>query len=715
MRRMDFVSTTGRSKFELQLRLLRQERGQAAIFVALIFQVLFVFFAMVINVGLLVHQKINLQNSVDLAAYYGAMKQAEELNAIAHMNYQIRQAWKLLMFRYQQIGSGGDDTLHPYSYTTKTFRSESDAQPYDRANVFCYAYEPFEPQINGENYCRKMPSEMGNPQTIPIPGRSSFSAGSSLISFDAVIISISTNLVNQAMKACERISGLNWFGLARYLAGYKMDLANRKKALYIVANGMSKSTEDFLDLDGNSAREGILKTLKKNLSPENRDSFKETDLKVYNSLGSADCGFADEQLPPKWLSETSIHPTFYYADTDCVSAGNTSVNFVLKIINEDPNGLPKYPAGYTNAINALKPYILEPDGSTPSTKLYKSALGFEKNPWCMAYVKVEAQTTPSIPFSPFGKVTLKAKAFAKPFGGKIGPWYGTTWNRGAASSDKAKRIDDRVPERVGPGEFPDYTATTKAANLQPNYSRYVGDPLGTRSKLSTGYLGKEIHSMGKLSYSWWDHILKENLEDASSSGDPLAWDSDTNKAPPMRNLEIAAISPDHFDLNYYSVEPDYYRNYLVRLEQRKDKGRVSFRGDLGSRRDKSDQKMLKFSVKDQVAVTNDATKPPVQTEKLTYLVTKVYSLLNSWQGKDHENYVIDPTRFGMCGSNSPPESNSSVIKDDKGPEKAAPGNCIDGGRVGYSVKLVDETHLRGEQINIGGQGQSGTIKNPPPN
>ena len=68
---------------------LSNSRGQAAIFVALIFNVLFVFFAMAINVGLVVHDKINLQNSADLAAYYAASKQAEMLNVIAHQNYQI--------------------------------------------------------------------------------------------------------------------------------------------------------------------------------------------------------------------------------------------------------------------------------------------------------------------------------------------------------------------------------------------------------------------------------------------------------------------------------------------------------------------------------------------------------------------------------------------------------------------------------------------------
>ena len=53
------------------------QKGQMSIFIVLIFQVLFVFFAMTINIGLVVHDKINLQNSVDLAAYYAATKQAE--------------------------------------------------------------------------------------------------------------------------------------------------------------------------------------------------------------------------------------------------------------------------------------------------------------------------------------------------------------------------------------------------------------------------------------------------------------------------------------------------------------------------------------------------------------------------------------------------------------------------------------------------------------
>ena len=83
----------------------RDENGQIALFVAIIFQIIFVLFALVINVGLLVHHKINLQQSTDLAAYYGAMKQAEILNVIGHINYQMRQAWKLFTWRYRIVGS----------------------------------------------------------------------------------------------------------------------------------------------------------------------------------------------------------------------------------------------------------------------------------------------------------------------------------------------------------------------------------------------------------------------------------------------------------------------------------------------------------------------------------------------------------------------------------------------------------------------------------
>ena len=93
------------NKERLKLKFLKNAKGQVAIFVVLLFQVLFILFAMTINIAMVAYDKINLQNSLDMAVYYGAKKQAEVLNAMAHINYQMRQNWKLLAWRYRIMGT----------------------------------------------------------------------------------------------------------------------------------------------------------------------------------------------------------------------------------------------------------------------------------------------------------------------------------------------------------------------------------------------------------------------------------------------------------------------------------------------------------------------------------------------------------------------------------------------------------------------------------
>ena len=93
------------------------KRGQIVVFMVLIFQMLFVFISMMVNIGLVVHDKINLQNAVDLSAIYGAQRQAEILNALAHINYQIRQSYKLMAWRYFILGNLGANYSTDYRIT----------------------------------------------------------------------------------------------------------------------------------------------------------------------------------------------------------------------------------------------------------------------------------------------------------------------------------------------------------------------------------------------------------------------------------------------------------------------------------------------------------------------------------------------------------------------------------------------------------------------
>ncbi len=63
------------------------------------------FFAFVINVGMLVNAKINLQNAADMAAYSGAAVQARQLTHISYLNYELRRQYKKFLFRYYVMGN----------------------------------------------------------------------------------------------------------------------------------------------------------------------------------------------------------------------------------------------------------------------------------------------------------------------------------------------------------------------------------------------------------------------------------------------------------------------------------------------------------------------------------------------------------------------------------------------------------------------------------
>ncbi len=67
----------------------RQRRGQAAVLAAALFFTLVIFGAMSTNLGMLVNDKIRMQNTADLATYTVAMREAEVLNELTLVNREI--------------------------------------------------------------------------------------------------------------------------------------------------------------------------------------------------------------------------------------------------------------------------------------------------------------------------------------------------------------------------------------------------------------------------------------------------------------------------------------------------------------------------------------------------------------------------------------------------------------------------------------------------
>lgn len=88
--------------------ILRREDGQLTIFLAIGLTIFMTMMAFIINVGLFVKAKINLQNATDAAAWSGAAVQARQLSQIAYLNYEMRNVYKEWMFKYYILGNLGN-------------------------------------------------------------------------------------------------------------------------------------------------------------------------------------------------------------------------------------------------------------------------------------------------------------------------------------------------------------------------------------------------------------------------------------------------------------------------------------------------------------------------------------------------------------------------------------------------------------------------------
>jgi hypothetical protein len=676
---------------------MKSQRGQVAIFVALIFQVLFVFFAMLVNVGLLVHHKINLQNSVDLAAYYGAMKQAEVLNAVGHINFQIRQSLKLMTFRYRHLGLFGDNDF-PCKFGGCTDTDEAS----NFFPSFCLLYAPFSHTKPNENYCKTAGTNPQQTLTLPPLPDQGFAV---IFGSNDAMRNVITAARDSIRRDCRSKNGISVAMLLLFARAYKIDVSHRKKLAVKLAQRISSGVDTMRDLDNEMVADGVRNTLVKNLTYQNKDTM--VDATFLNGLALNNCGnTGDVNAPPRWLVERFFWPVYWSLLADCNQ--ENELNYFTRPIFELTD-IPSetFDSQFGQIIRDLFPYIQEPDGSIPARNYLKSTAGFEKNPWCMAYFGVRAKSKPQIPFSPFGTVTLEAKAFAKPFGGTIGPWSHSQWSNSDRMSRGGTEIDTVSPIRIEPGQTLD---ATQARDLRQtlDFPRYVGDRIGSKSKMVQTQLMKVWKNIPdpQANVNWWYHLLDpdNDLDAKDREGDFLAFSDSDIHGKMIRELELAFIQPDQFDVAYYSVEPDWYRNYFVRLKNQPFDFPV--RGDLGSRHkdDSSEWAVRGMSVKDQIKRAMD--KKIIDFDaKLTYIPDSFQQLLTSYKSEAPDNHVMDPAKFGRC---------SEPIPDGLPPEKATTGNCIVGGRLGYSVKIVDGSFLK-EPQSLGGRGSAASvINNPPP-
>ena len=591
-------------------KLIQNSRGQIAIFVVLVFQVLFVLFAMTINVGLMIHDKINFQNSLDLAAYYGAQRQAEVLNVMAHINYQMRQNWKLLAWRYRILGTLGqpvgwqktDGRPQPFwcpqnkDLTIDCIPSPVDqigcptATYNDTGTGYCdYAYAICISESNlwarGTNYTKeslcalegiKIP-EIQAPKIVQGP----------LSGLGAIARSAIDQLKEEVTNNCALESTLNWLMAELFLGHFRLDQADRKTMMQAIYDSSLKAGND---LEGGSIYEGAKKVFENNLTENNNFSYENTpnnERFVHNSPTDGK-NFDDFFQPYNVLpflqfmkfngscNQKKNGHTFE-EDENYIEAIGKATNYPIKIV--DP---PK-------TIFALSQQR-DPPGTTNTLRTL--TLGFYKVPTQEKEIyyalKGELKYQPKIFRLNVGSpIPFKGTAIAKPFGGRFGPGRDQQDPLIPATNSNIQSIPHIPSSGTMPPPF----------ELQPNYSRWPGDEWGLIDPLlhnqwpRGGGTDQFLTKFGQLeestapinstkaSYSDSDpkiytitaflHLFFDaSSSDGYSIDDPLARPRIVGRGDEavafsfMRMMELMAVYPDAFDIANYSIMGNYMDTYF---------------------------------------------------------------------------------------------------------------------------------------------------------
>ena len=587
-----------------------------------------------------------------------------------------------MVWRMRVLGEFGRNA-HPAgqnSFLNGAGDPPTDAKEYPNSNstAVCVAHPAFVEAPVGSSLCKD--TKVTIPDIPPVPVIAPMNA------FNFQIQAAVQNLRNLFQAACSDQGQINWYFTATLFSGYKRAVAIRKQMIEQIAANMSGDASDFKDQKLASVRTGVLNTLKNNLTHANLLGMaSDNDVQTLNSMALGPCANVSH-----WLPDVPIRPYFMYTDNafasgvGCKAAPQpifflpTSSTIMQKL---DPDG-------------QLRDLALNGDSVDNSNPMH-SSLGFEKNPWCVTYFGVRAKTKPRKPFAPFGpNVTLEARSFAAPFGGRVGPWYGSVWQRGDGQSS-GDRTDPLTPPRL-PLAAP-IPPDEMTAQSMPNYSRYPGDPLGMKSMAalaaSRDSLWKTFQTGGeKIALAWY-----EGIKNLPATGDALPWDDANNKAPWIRNLELAAIEPDLFDITYYSIDPHYPALYFGSSQTGRFQNLKPI-SDLGTRF--TPDAMMNNDVGNQIALANVTTNRLIDPTLSFWTIRSPAHLLTGWTQKSASNYGFPSEAFGQCNPNGSPK-----------PDAPTTGGCAIGGRVGYSIRHVAREYLL--MPSHENAGSSGPFENPP--
>jgi hypothetical protein len=418
--------------------------GQISIFFSASLVVFVSIIAFVINVGLFVKAKINLQNATDAAAFAGAAVQARQLTKVAYLNWEMRNIYKEWMYKYYVIGSLNVPMVEDENATGKECggRRCSDFRLADNENAI--SGQRTSDAYNFPAVCLHIANSKTNVcKRFGVPGLPEF-GGYSITGTEEASRAFIDALIGSKINDCVERSRLNMLVATNWayniipsssgddtLAGRApailsdrqgawpkaIEMAIRIRNLEYAINRVAITTP--VCINGADGCDAIT-----NYESEQKlgnERIVKAFYSGYRNLGNhidneMKVSFKLTELPPKklplqnqWSSSSLLIPSDQIYEKQFVDLRLMMVNlatFYAALI-------PQAQGDTSGECNISKVAIPVPG----------YPLGFYKNPEVLTYYAVRGEADFIGMFNPFSaeKIKLTAYAAAKPFGGRIGP------------------------------------------------------------------------------------------------------------------------------------------------------------------------------------------------------------------------------------------------------------------------------------------------------
>lgn len=427
------------------------EDGQVSIFLAILLIVIFTLLAFVVNVGLFVKAKINLQNALDSAAWSGAAAQSRQLTNIGHLNWEMRNVYKEWMFKYYVLGQ----LSNPKSYTA-TVSGGGDGVDF-RLKKFDAAGTSQGDRYNLPSVCVHFPSTTNVCAVYQIPGLPRFKV-TALANVSEYFEAAVDNFAQTKARNCSDRSNYNFAAAMSYAYSTgsvsmqdipivvahrtgawikSMELAFRMRNLEYIMNrppiseiceaGCSNTRSGLINEESSTGlglNERPIKAFTaalKSLSGGRFKNYMGASLKI-REISPKPYTTSDNRLSGFLIPGTSTYPingggsplTKYYLDLVPLIANYATffTTFASRSGNLAELGIPEAGSVTTEASCASTKTALPVPGYI---------LGFMKNPQILTYYALKGEAPYQGLLNPFGTINLHAYAAAKPYGGRIGP------------------------------------------------------------------------------------------------------------------------------------------------------------------------------------------------------------------------------------------------------------------------------------------------------